>query len=136
MSTKEFIQKIMVGEVSEAKDMLETMLNARAFETIEDRKHEIASTAFSGVSESVEEVEEQEEVVAQEEVEIDEEQLDELSRDTVDSYHKKVGDDINWRRADVERAQRKGDTETAKKEFKKLLVRKKGERRAMDRLIK
>jgi hypothetical protein len=71
-----------------------------------------------------------------EETELDEEQLDELSKDTVDSYHKKVGDDINWRRADMERAQRKGDTETAKKEYSKLRVRKKGEKRAMDRLTK
>ena len=80
MSTTQFIDELAAGNASVAKDMLNDMLSARAFETLEGRKIEIAQNIFNGSQVQEEEVE-----ITQEEFD----QLDELSKGTVRSYLKK-----------------------------------------------
>ena len=48
MSTSEFIDELALGNSSNAKDMLNDMLSARAFEALEGRKVEIAQNIFNG----------------------------------------------------------------------------------------
>ena len=80
MSTTQFIDELAAGNASVAKDMLNDMLSARAFEALEGRKIEIAQNIFNGSQVQEEEVE-----ITQEEFD----QLDELSKGTVRSYLKK-----------------------------------------------
>ena len=80
MSTTQFIDELAAGNASGAKDMLNDMLSARAFEALEGRKIEIAQNIFNGSQVQEEEVE-----ITQEEFD----QLDELSKGTVRSYLKK-----------------------------------------------
>ena len=80
MSTSEFIDELAAGNASVAKDMLNDMLSARAFEALEGRKVQIAQNIFNGSQVQEEEVE-----ITQEEFD----QLDELSKGTVRSYLKK-----------------------------------------------
>jgi len=54
MSTSEFIDELALGNVSTAKDMLNDMLSARAFEALESRKVEIAKAVFNGSEQSQE----------------------------------------------------------------------------------
>ena len=61
MSTTQFINELAAGNASGAKDMLNDMLSARAFEALEGRKIEIAQNIFNGSQvqeEGVEQVEE------------------------------------------------------------------------------
>jgi hypothetical protein len=48
MSTSEFIDELALGNASTAKDILNDMLSARAFEALEGRKVEIAQNIFNG----------------------------------------------------------------------------------------
>ena len=80
MSTTQFIDELAAGNASGAKDILNDMLSARAFEALEGRKIEIAQNIFNGSQVQEEEVE-----ITQEEFD----QLDELSKGTVRSYLKK-----------------------------------------------
>jgi hypothetical protein len=80
MSTTQFIDELAAGNASVAKDILNDMLSARAFEALEGRKIEIAQNIFNGSQVQEEEVE-----ITQEEFD----QLDELSKGTVRSYLKK-----------------------------------------------
>jgi hypothetical protein len=48
MSTTEFIDELAAGNASVAKDMLNDMLSARAFEALEGRKVELAKSIFNG----------------------------------------------------------------------------------------
>jgi len=108
MSTSEFIDELAAGNASGAKDILNDMLSARAFEALEGRKVEIAQNIFNG---SVQEeqlnledysLEELEEFMVSEEFE----QLDELSKSTLGSYVNKASKDAvksssastNWAR--------------------------------------
>ena len=77
MPTSQFIDELAAGNASTAKDMLSDMLSARAFEALEGRKIELAQNIFNGS-------------VQEEEVELtqEDEQLDELSKDTLKSYYK------------------------------------------------
>ena len=61
MSTTQFIDELAAGNASGAKDILNDMLSARAFEALEGRKIEIAQNIFNGsqVQEEVEELTEQ-----------------------------------------------------------------------------
>ena len=62
MSTTQFIDELAAGNASSAKDMLNDMLSARAFEALEGRKVEIAQNIFNGSQvqeEGVEELTEQ-----------------------------------------------------------------------------
>jgi hypothetical protein len=71
MSTTQFIDELAAGNASGAKDILNDMLSARAFEALEGRKVEIAQNIFNGSQVQEEEVE-----ITQEEFD----QLDELSK--------------------------------------------------------
>ena len=57
MSTTQFIDELAAGNASGAKDMLNDMLSARAFEALEGRKVEIAQNIFNGSQVQEEEVE-------------------------------------------------------------------------------
>lgn len=48
MSTTEFIDELAAGNASVARDMLNDMLSARAFEALEGRKVELAKSIFNG----------------------------------------------------------------------------------------
>ena len=48
MSTTQFIDELAAGNASGAKDILNDMLSARAFEALEGRKVEIAQNIFNG----------------------------------------------------------------------------------------
>ena len=48
MSTSEFIDELAAGNASGAKDILNDMLSARAFEALEGRKIELARGIFNG----------------------------------------------------------------------------------------
>jgi hypothetical protein len=48
MSTTEFIDELAAGNASVARDMLNDMLSARAFEALESRKVELAKAVFNG----------------------------------------------------------------------------------------
>lgn len=54
MQTSEFIDELAAGNASVAKDMLNDMLSARAFEALEGRKVELAKSIFNGAEESQE----------------------------------------------------------------------------------
>ena len=83
METSQFIDQLSAGNASEAKDTLNNLLSARAFESLDAKKIELARNIFNGsqVEESQEEVE-----LTQEEYD----QLDELSKATVRGYLKGV----------------------------------------------
>jgi hypothetical protein len=49
MSTKDFIDQIIKGENAEAQETLNDVLSNLAFDAIEQRKKEIASTLFGGI---------------------------------------------------------------------------------------
>jgi hypothetical protein len=77
MSTTQFIDELAAGNASGAKDMLNDMLSARAFEALEGRKVEIAQNIFNGS------VQEEEVEITQEEFD----QLDEISKKTATSAY-------------------------------------------------
>ncbi len=85
METSQFIDQLSAGNASEAKDTLNNLLSARAFESLDAKKIELARNIFNGSQ--VEESQEEEEVeLTQEEYD----QLDELSKATVRGYLKGV----------------------------------------------
>lgn len=49
MSTRDFIDQVIKGQGSKAQETLTDVLSTRAFDAIEQRKQEIASTLFGGV---------------------------------------------------------------------------------------
>lgn len=57
MNTTNFIDLVAAGEASEAKDALNNLLSAKAFEALDVRKAELAQTIFNGVTEEQPEVE-------------------------------------------------------------------------------
>ena len=48
MDAKQFIDLIGAGQSSEAKDALEELLSQTAFNALETKKQEVASTLFNG----------------------------------------------------------------------------------------
>ena len=54
MQTSEFIDELAAGNSSVARDMLNDMLSARAFEALESRKVELAKGIFNGSEQSQE----------------------------------------------------------------------------------
>ena len=60
MDVQDFINSVATGNAAEAKDTLNNLLSARAFEALETKKIEIAQTLFGGyqVEEEVEELDE------------------------------------------------------------------------------
>ena len=51
---KQFIDLVANGNNIEARESLESLLSTRAFEALESKKQELASTLFTGSSETVE----------------------------------------------------------------------------------
>ena len=76
MQIQEIINHIAAGESVAAKESIENVLSAKAFDALQGRKQEMAATIFGGQEQSHEEVTDDEEAYA-EEVEHDGEQLDE-----------------------------------------------------------
>ena len=91
MDIQEVINQIAAGDSAAAKEGIENVLSAKAFDALQSRKQEMAATIFGGQEQEHEEVTDDEEAYA-EEVEHDGEQLDELSKSTLDSYYKKAHD--------------------------------------------
>jgi hypothetical protein len=48
MDVQDFINSVATGNAAEAKDTLNDLLSARAFEALETKKVEIAQTLFGG----------------------------------------------------------------------------------------
>jgi len=122
MSTTQFIDELAAGNASGAKDMLNDMLSARAFEALEGRKVEIAQNIFNGS------VQEEEVEITQEEFD----QLDELSKNTLRSYLKsskaeagsQLRGDVSDKAASLGRTQQ--DKDDSRYEGGKLAKRKLG----------
>ena len=51
MNAQDFINSVATGNAVEAKDTLNNLLSARAFEALETKKVEIAQTLFGGSQE-------------------------------------------------------------------------------------
>jgi hypothetical protein len=123
MSTTQFIDELAAGNASGAKDILNDMLSARAFEALEGRKIEIAQNIFNGSQVQEEEVE-----ITQEEFD----QLDELSKNTLRSYLKgskaeagsQLRGDVSDKAASLGRTQQ--DKDDSRYEGGKLAKRKLG----------
>jgi hypothetical protein len=123
MSTTQFIDELAAGNAFGAKDILNDMLSARAFEALEGRKVEIAQNIFNGSQVQEEEVE-----ITQEEFD----QLDELSKNTLRSYLKgskaeagsQLRGDVSDKAASLGRTQQ--DKDDSRYEGGKLAKRKLG----------
>ena len=66
MDSKLFITQVMGGEASAAKDTLNDLLSARAFEALDARKQQIAQTLYSDGQEATETEEQETETTEQE----------------------------------------------------------------------
>jgi len=54
MDTQDFINQVAAGDAVGAKDLLNDLLSAKAFEALENRKIEIAKSAFGGIEQEQE----------------------------------------------------------------------------------
>ena len=63
MEIQDIINNIAAGENIAAKEGIENVLSAKAFNTLQGRKQEIAATLFGGQEQSHEEVADNEETV-------------------------------------------------------------------------
>jgi hypothetical protein len=54
METSQFIDQLSAGDSAEAKDTLNNLLSARAFESLDAKKIELAKSMFTGKEDSVE----------------------------------------------------------------------------------
>jgi hypothetical protein len=79
-----FINSIAAGDNVTAKEELEELLSSKAFDALQYRKQEIASTLFGGEQE-----EDEEEIAYAEGVDQDGEQLDEVSLELARKVYKK-----------------------------------------------
>ena len=66
MELQDIINNIAAGDSAAAKESIENVLSAKAFDALQGRKQEIASTLFGGKDQSDEEVTGDEETVEQE----------------------------------------------------------------------
>ena len=66
MDIQNVINNIAAGDSAAAKEGIENVLSAKAFDALQGRKQEIASTLFGGKDQSDEEVTGDEETVEQE----------------------------------------------------------------------
>ena len=78
MQIQEVINHIAAGDSISAKEGIENVLSAKAFNALQGRKQEMAATLFGGQEQEHEEIADDEESYA-EDVEYDGEQLDEVS---------------------------------------------------------
>ncbi len=93
MNIQDIINNIAAGENLVAKEGLENVLSAKAFDALQGRKQEIASALYAGPEQESEEdtdyEEDEEEVTYAEGVEHDGEQLDEVSLELARKVYKK-----------------------------------------------
>jgi len=54
METSQFIDQLTAGNSAEAKDTLNNLLSAKAFESLDAKKIELAKSMFTGKEDSVE----------------------------------------------------------------------------------
>ena len=87
MQIQEIINQIAAGDSAAAKEGIENVLSAKAFNALQSRKQEMAATLFGGQEQEYEEVTDDEEAYA-EDVEHDGEQLDEVSFSTATKVYK------------------------------------------------
>jgi hypothetical protein len=66
MELQDIINNIAAGDSAAAKEGIENVLSAKAFDALQGRKQEIASTLFGGKEQGDEEVTSDEETVEQE----------------------------------------------------------------------
>ena len=66
MDIQNFINQTMNGEAGAAKDTLNDLLSARAFEALDTRKQQIAQTLYGDDEQEAETVEQETETVEQE----------------------------------------------------------------------
>ena len=66
MQIQEIINQIAAGDSAAAKESIENVLSAKAFDALQGRKQEMATTLFGGKEQSDEEVTDSEEAVEQE----------------------------------------------------------------------
>ena len=96
MNIQEIINNIASGENLVAKEGLENVLSAKAFDALQGYKQEIAATLYGGQEQGPEEdtdhEEDEEEGAYAEGVEYDGNQLDEVSLDTAAKVYKKRAD--------------------------------------------
>jgi len=95
MKTSQFLDNVIAGNASVAKESLNDLLSARAFEALEGRKVELAQRIYSRAEVQEEQLnledyslEELKEFIDSEEFD----QLDELKKSTLQSYYKKSVD--------------------------------------------
>jgi hypothetical protein len=91
MQIQEVINHIAAGDSISAKEGIENVLSAKAFNALQGRKQEMAATLFGGQEQEYEEIADDEEAYA-EDVEHDGEQLDEVSLDAAAKVYKKRAD--------------------------------------------
>jgi hypothetical protein len=108
MNISQFIDDVVAGNASNAKESLNDILSAKAFESIDMQKKELARSVFGGQQESFEEITDDEEAYA-EDVEHDGEQLDELSKSTLKSYIRKAGDQASDSKQELDHLKRSPD---------------------------
>lgn len=58
MTTATFIDQLAAGQAAEAKDTLADLISAKAFEALDAKKQEMASTLFGGQEQEETQVEE------------------------------------------------------------------------------
>lgn len=66
MELKDIVNNIAAGDSAAAKEGIENVLSAKAFDALQGRKQEMAATLFGGKEQSDEEVTDSEEAVEQE----------------------------------------------------------------------
>ena len=54
METSQFIDQLSAGNASESKETLNNLLSARAFESLDAKKMELAKSIFTGKEDTVE----------------------------------------------------------------------------------
>ncbi len=59
METRQFIDQLAAGDSATAKETLENLLSAKAFESLDAYKKEIASSIFTGKTETEETAQEE-----------------------------------------------------------------------------
>jgi hypothetical protein len=66
MELKDIVNNIAAGDSAAAKEGIENVLSAKAFDALQGRKQEMATTLFGGKEQGDEEVTDSEEAVEQE----------------------------------------------------------------------
>ena len=117
MQIQEVINHIAAGDSAAAKEGIENVLSAKAFNALQSRKQEMAATLFGGQEQEYEEVTDDEEAYA-EDVEHDGEQLDEVSFSTATKVYKQRAANISY----GDTRNRYAETDVAQQERSKKII--------------